>query len=468
MKRFADLQGLYSDHYELTMAQGYLHTNKHEKPAVFDYFFRSCPFSGGYVVFAGLGDVLQFLTDFEYSDNALAHLKSAGFSARLVEYLDGVKFRGDVYSCREGEVVFPYEPVLRVEGTLFETQLVETAILNLLNYESLVATKAARIVQSAGGIPVVDFGLRRAQGYGGVQGSRAAIIGGCAGTSNVYTAARYGIESTGTMAHSWVQVFGSDLDAFRAYAEQYPDNAILLVDTYDTLLSGIPCAITVAGELKKKGHKLRGIRLDSGDLAYLSKRARDMLDESGFADVKIFVSNQLDEYLIKSLCEQHAPIDAFGVGTKLITGVDDAALDGVYKLSSYDGAPNIKLSDDPQKTTLPGMKKVVRYCRDGMFEIDGVMLESETNPEWIIHPAFPEKRTNVADLQGEQLLQRVMREGRIIEPDPPLDRIAKYARERLSRLPEEHKRFEFPHRYRVGISKRLHHLREQQMRKVRY
>ena len=442
------------------MAQGYFFSGRHESPANFDYFFRNAPFDGGFVVFAGLHDLLEFLDDLSYTSETLDHLQNVGFDRSFLDYLEGFRFSGSVYSCREGEIVFPDEPILRIEGTLLETQIVETALLNLLNFESLVATKATRIVRSAAGASVIDFGLRRAQGFGGIHGSRAAIIGGCSTTSNMFAARRFGIESTGTMAHSWIQVFGNDVDAFRAYARHYPDRAILLVDTFNTLSSGIPAAITVAKELEERGSKLVGIRLDSGDLAYLTKHARSLLDDAGLQYVKIFVSSQLDEYLIRSLHEQRAAIDAFGVGTRLITGYPDAALDGVYKLSSINGKPKQKLSDDPSKTTLPGVKSIYRYSLCDAFQIDGVVVDGEEDPEWIVHPVYPKKRTRVADLQSESLLHCVMHDGKIKVPIRPLSDLAEYVKHRLGQLPEEHRRFEFPHPYRVGLSEELRILRD--------
>jgi nicotinate phosphoribosyltransferase len=356
--------------------------------------------------------------------------------------------------------VFPLEPFCRVEGTLIEAQVVETLLLNIINFESLIATKASRVKSAAGARRVVDFGLRRAQGLGGIHATKAAIIGGIDATSNVYAAYENDFEVSGTQAHSWVQSFGDELTAFRTYAEIYPDNCILLVDTYNTLRSGVPNAITVGKELERQGHRMRAIRLDSGDLAYLSKHARQMLDQAGLAYVKIAVSNQLDEYVIRSLLEdQEAPIDIFGVGTRLITGQPTAALDGVYKLSMCDGEPRLKFSENYTKLTLPGVKSIYRYVNgDGMFCGDAVTLEGEPPPENMIHPFFPEQRSSLRHCPTEALMQKVMVRGTATMKRTPRESAA-YAQERLTHLAPEHRRFEFPHIYKVGISQELLNLR---------
>ena len=292
--------------------------------------------------------------------------------------LKAFDFKADIYAPEEGEVVFPYEPVVRVEGNIIETQIIETMLLNILNFESLIATKASRIRHAAGDRLVIDFGLRRAQGLGGVLASKAAVIGGVNSTSNVYSAFMFGLVSAGTQAHSWIQSYDDEITAFRDFARAFPKNCVFLVDTYDTLKSGIPNAITVAREMEAQGEKLFGVRLDSGDLAYLSKSARKMLDDSGLHYVKIVTSNQLDEYLIKSLLEQGAPVDAFGVGTKLVTGLDDAALDGVYKLAMSGSKPRLKISESPEKIILPGIKNVFRCIDDnGKFYADCIVLADE-------------------------------------------------------------------------------------------
>ena len=305
-----------------------------------------------------------------------------------------------------------------------------------------------------------DFGLRRAQGLGGIHASRAAIIGGADSTSNVYAGAQFDIPITGTQAHSWIQTFGDELNAFRKYAEVFPDKTILLVDTYDTLSSGVPNAIKVAKELEATGHKLVGVRLDSGDLAYISKKARKMFDDAELDYVKIYASNELDEYLIRSLFEQKAPIDGFGVGTNLITGRGDAALDGVYKLSMSNGKPRLKTTDNIAKANLPGVKKVIRYFdNEGMFYADGISLVNDGPLKVIYHPFHTLKHCSVADYKSEMILQPVMTNGKNLIPNVTVKESADYAKLRLSMLPEEHKRFENPHIYKVGISKNLAEMR---------
>ena len=461
MKLLEGKTGLYTDYYEFTMAQGYYLAGKASVPACFDYFFRSNPYNGGYVIFAGLDDLLTAIEHFTFDASDVEYFASLGLDAEFLKFLKSFRFRGTITSVREGEVVFPLEPVVRVQGTIIEAQLIETILLNLLNFESLIATKASRLRQAAGQKRIVDFGLRRAQGLGGVHASRAAVIGGVDATSNVSAAQAYGLEVSGTQAHSWIQSFGSELAAFRKFAEVFPDRSYLLVDTYDTLRSGVPNAITVAKELERSGTKLLGIRLDSGDLAYLSKHARAMLDRAGLTDVKIVASNQLDEYVIRSLLEQGAPIDAFGVGTRLVTGQESASLDGVYKLSEFDGQPKLKFSENFTKITLPGVKAVQRYAdEDAMFYADGIGLAHETVVSLIHHPMFPEARSNVRARPAEQLMRTVMEQGKRLR-QASVEEAAAYARIRLTKLYPEHKRFENPHVYKVGISDQLLKLRTQ-------
>ncbi|WP_020403159.1 nicotinate phosphoribosyltransferase [Gracilimonas tropica] len=453
---------LYTDLYELTMAQGYFLSGKHEQQANFDYFFRKLPFSGGYVIFAGLSDLLELIESYSFTDDELHYLREQGFREDFLEYLKTFKFQGSIYSVKEGEVVFANEPIVRVEGNILETQLLETILLNTLNFESLIATKASRIVQACNGRPVLDFGLRRAQGLGGLQASKAAVIGGAKGTSNVMAGHLYGTPVSGTMAHSWIQSFEDELTAFRTYARFYPDNSILLVDTYDTLNSGLPNAIKVAKELESEGHKLKAIRLDSGDLAYLARKSRNMLDQAGLDYVQIAASNQLDEHVIKSLMDQNAPIDLFGVGTKLVTAYDDPALDGVYKLSSVNEKPSIKISDNEEKITLPGSKKIIRFHNeDGSFNSDGILLDDESNVDEIFHPYISHQSRKVKEFEARELLHKVVDGGKISANIPAAEESAEYAQKRLSELNQEHKRFDNPHIYKVGLSKQLLKLKEQ-------
>jgi nicotinate phosphoribosyltransferase len=452
--------GLYTDMYQLTMAQAYLRDGLSEARAVFDYFFRKLPFEGGFAVFAGLADALDIVEEFRYSSEDLAYLKSLGFAPDFLDLLEDFRFRGSVASVREGEVVFPLEPLVRVEGVLLEAQLIETALLNFLNFESLIATKAARLRLAAGTRFLSEFGLRRSHGFGGIHASRAAVIGGCETTSNVYSSWRYGLRPAGTMAHSYIESHGDELRAFRSYAKSHPEGCIFLVDTYDTLGSGIPNAIAAAKEMERSGRRLYGVRLDSGDLAYLAKKAREMLDAAGLDYVKIVASNMLDEHLIRSLLDQGAPIDLFGVGTRLATGAPDGALDGVYKLVQAGGEPRLKLSESLTKTTLPGRKKVFRFSDEqGFFEADAVALEDESEIPRMIHPYEPDKSLRLDGMRREELLATVMEDGRRRDGTGTVDEIAAYARERLARLPAEHKRFENPHIYKVGLSERLIDLR---------
>ncbi len=447
----------YTDYYELTMAQGYFLSGYHKKQAGFDYFFRKIPFKGGYVIYAGLNELIETIQNLSFSEEEIEYLRKEGFREEFLEYLNKFKFKGNIYSVKEGEIVFPTEPILRVEGNLLETQLIETLLLNILNFQSLIATKAARIKLAAGEDSVVlDFGLRRSQGLGGIHATRAAMIGGFDGTSNVYSAQRFNVPAGGTMAHSWVQSFDSEMDAFQTYAKYYPDDTTLLVDTYDTLGFGVPNAIKVAKELESKGHKLKAIRLDSGDLAYFSKKSRDMLDDAGLNYVKIAASNQLDERVIHSLKTQNAPIDIFGVGTRLVTGHTSPALDGVYKLNSIDGTPKLKISENIEKITLPGNKKIYRYCNnDGSFYGDAVLFDHEELIERMHHPTFPAKKSELTSRSFEDLLKPVITDGKVVMDIPEVHEIASYAKNRLEKLQPEFKRLENPHIYKVGISTKL-------------
>jgi len=460
--------GLYTDHYELTMAQGYFKNGMKDTPAIFDYFFRKNPYDGGFVIFAGLEELLDLLQNFRFNGAACSYLSSIGFDSDFVSYLKKFRFHADLYSVEEGEVVFPDEPCLRVEGNIIETQLIETMLLNVLNFNSLIATKAARIRQVAGDSLVVDFGLRRAQGYGGIQASRAAVLGGVDQTSNVFSAFHFGLESSGTMAHSWVQSFDEELDAFRTYSEIFPDHCILLVDTYDSLKSGIPNAIKVGLELEERGKKLLGIRLDSGDLAYLSKKAREMLDWAGLEYVHIIASNQLDEYVIESLKKQSAPIDAFGVGTALTTGKGAGALDGVYKISMVNGKPTLKVSENVKKSNLPGKKSIFRFMDDqGKFMADGIALDEEKGFDTIHHPYEQGKSRDISEFRREKLTKKVMEKGNALGAKKTPGAIAERVRSRLDNLPSEHRRFMNPHIYSVGISRSLLELREKLRNKKR-
>lgn len=452
---------IYTDYYELIMAQGYFLSGRKDERATFDYYFRNLPFKGGYVVFAGINDLLEIFQDYKFHPDELIFLENLGFQATFLDYLSNLKLNLDIYSAKEGEIVFPNTLSVRVDGPLIEAQLIETILLNIINFESLIATKATRMVDIAGHRQILDFGLRRAQGLGGIQASKGAAIGGISGTSNVYASFVHGTTVSGTMAHAWIQSFESELEAFRKFVEFYPDSAVLLVDTFDTLKSGIPNSIKVAKELEAKGHKLKGIRLDSGDLAYLSRKSREMLDAADLQYVKIAASNQLDEWVIQSLQNQQAPIDLYGVGTNLVTAKDSPALDGVYKLSSVHGTPKMKMSENKSKATLPGIKKVHRFLdKHGMMYCDGILFEEELNISKIYHPLYPEKNSSVEGLDYYPLLQSVMKNGVLTQPIPSTKESADYAKAQLKKLQPEHKRLENPHIYKVGVSEQVLQLRD--------
>jgi len=460
MRVFDSHAALFTDYYQLTMAQGYLLSGKAETNAIFDYFFRENPFNNGYVVFAGLSDLLEVVEKLRFEDSEIEYIRSLGFREEFLQYLYNFRFLGTIHAMREGEIVFPLEPIVRVEGTLFETQLIETILLNLLNFQSLIATKASRIRFAAGNRKIIDVGLRRAQGLGGIQASKAAIIGGLDATSNLYAAFRYSLQLAGTQSHSWVQSFGDELASFRAYAEIYPENCTLLVDTYNVLRSGLPNALIVAKEMEERGQKLKAIRLDTGDLASLSKKARAILDAAKLHYVQIVVSNQLDEVLINSLLQQGAPIDAFGIGTRLLTAYNCPALQGVYKQSIIGYQPTLKYAESYAKTTLPGRKKVVRYYDTmGQFDSDGIMMETEDDVEIFYDPIHTEQQHHVGGLTARPLMQKVMEDGHIIGPLPSATESARYASQQFSALLGECKRFENPQRYKVGLSPSLMRLR---------
>ena len=451
------ISATYTDLYQLRMAQAYFKNNKHEQTAVFDYYFRKNPFEGGYTIFAGLEDLLQKLKNLQFSKEDISFLKTQNFPDDFLDYLEKFRFHGKIFSVMEGDVIFPNRPTLRVEGTLIEAQLIETIVLNLLNFQSLIATKARRMRFIAGNRSLLDFGLRRAQGPGGYYASRAAFIGGFDGTSNVIAGEDFNIPISGTMAHSFVQSYDNELESFRDFAIQLPKKCVLLVDTYNTLKSGIPNAIIVAKEMEARGEKLFAIRLDSGDLAYFAKESRKLLDAAGLHYVKIAASNQLDEYVIKSLQEQNAPIDIYGVGTNLVIGKPNGALDGVYKLAFSNGKPRIKISENLEKITLPHAKQVYRVTSEEGTWIgaDVISLKTENHVTTMHHPFDPFKQMDIDSLKQEPLLKEVMGEGEIKIKLRTLSEIAEYSRERFAQLPLEYKRFYNPHQYKIGISTAL-------------
>ncbi|MDT0675255.1 nicotinate phosphoribosyltransferase [Autumnicola musiva] len=447
----------YTDQYQLAMAQVYFKKGHHDHQAVFEYFFRKIPFEGGYAVFSGLEDLLQIIENFRFNKSEIEYLRNRGFEEDFLAYLETFSFSGNIISAKEGDIVFPTRPVLQVEANIIEAQLIETILLNLLNFQTLIATKASRMRLVAGDATLLDFGLRRSQGPGGYYATRAAITGGFDGTSNVIAARDLNISASGTMAHSFVQSYDDELQAFRDFAEGRPENCVLLVDTYNTLKSGIPNAIKVAKEMEQRGQKLLAIRLDSGDLAYLAKESRKLLNEAGLDYVKIAASNQLDEHVIKSLLEQQAPIDIFGVGTNLVTGNPDAALDGVYKLVYSAGKPRIKISESLSKITLPHKKQVFRIKnKEGKcIGADVVALVEETDVKEMFHPFEPYKSLHIEEYEQEPLLEKVMENGKSLLKSRSLKEITAYSLSRLAELPIEYKRFNNPHIYKVGLSERL-------------
>ncbi len=465
-------QALMTDLYELTMLAGYQREGMHQQPAAFDLYFREAPYQGSYAVFAGLQPALEYLSNLAFTDADLRYLAGLGlFSREFLDFLKDFRFHGRVTAPREGEVVFPGEPLLSVEGTLAEAQFVETALLNIINFQTLVSTKAARLTLAARGGQVIEFGLRRAQGPdGGLSVARAAAVGGVLSTSNVLAGCRFDLPVKGTHAHSWVMAFPDELSAFRAYAECFPDSSVLLVDTYDTLTSGLPNSLTVARELRAAGHELLGIRLDSGDLAYLSREARRMFDDAGFPDVRIVASNELDEHVIDSIRNEGGRIDIYGVGTRLATcdGPGGGALGGVYKLVEYAGQPRMKVTSDPAKSTLPGCKRVLRVIDDNNhFVMDVLDLREgpgeSFSPGQVAYDPTNSQRHKAIPLNCSIVDCRevVMEQGRILYPAPSLEAMADYCADQLQRMPDGSLRLVNPHIYKVGISERLLKLREQ-------
>ena len=463
---------LMTDLYQLTMMYGYYRHNMVDNVAVFDMFFRKTTGESTYAVMAGLEQVIDYINDLHFTSEDIDYLRSLKlFGEDFLAMLADFRFTGDIYAIPEGTAVFPFEPLVRVIAPIMQAQLVETTLLNLINHQTLIATKASRIVHAAAGDAVLEFGLRRAQGPdAGTFGARAAIIGGCVATSNVLTGKLFDIPVKGTHAHSWVMSFPDELSAFRAYADTFPDTCMLLVDTYDTLRSGVPNAITVFRELAQKGYKPVGIRLDSGDLSYLSKKARAMLDEAGFTEAKIFASNDLDEQLIRDLKSQGARVDIWGVGTKLITGGESSALGGVYKLSAeiIDGqiVPKMKLSDNETKMTNPGIKKVLRlYGRESKKAIaDLICLDDEvidtTKPLRIYHPIDTWKSKLIYNFDVKELLVPIFVSGKQVYQSPDVFSIQRFAKEDLSAFWDEYKRALNPHVYKVDISDRLYDLKQ--------
>lgn len=467
---------LLTDFYELTMIQGYFY-NARDKKVVFDYFVRKNPFEGQYMVFAGLQPLLEKLEDLKFDDAAIEYLRTTRlFREDFLQYLKDFTFSCDISSVKEGEIIFPNEPLVTVFGSIIEAQLIESMLLNELNFQTLVATKTARIVECAKAKSVLEFGLRRAQGIdGSLSATRASYIGGCNATSNTLAGKIFDIPVRGTMAHSWVMAFESEIEAFEKYAELYPASTVLLVDTYNTRESGIPNAIKVLKKLKSKGYQNFGIRLDSGNLDELCIESRKMLDDADLSEANIFISNELDEFIIDKFETKEIPVDAYGVGTKLVTGHPDSSLSGVYKLSEIisenDQKPVIKISDNIEKRTNPGVKNVMRFYNErGLMEADMLYLESEEaevlkktesgREMKILHQNSIDTVYWLRDYKyAEKLLNPVMKKGKSVIGDTDLKAAKKHKNKQLQKLASQHKKIIEPTVYITGLSQKLYDLK---------
>ena len=467
------------DFYELTMANGYFQTGLKDRICYFDVFYRSVPDKGGFSIAAGLAQVVEYIQGLSFDEEDVAYLRGKGcFSEEFLQYLLHFEFTGDIWAVPEGTPVFPGEPILTVRAPAIQAQFVETFILLTLNHQSLIATKSNRIVRAAEGRPVSEFGSRRAQGAdGAILGARASYIAGCASTACTLADQRYGSPASGTMAHSWVQMFPDEYTAFKTYCQLYPNNATLLVDTYNVLKSGVPNAIRAFKEvLLPQGITRCGIRLDSGDLTYLSQKARKMLDDAGLTDCKIFVSNALDEYIIRDLVRQGARIDAFGVGERLITSRSEPVFGGVYKLAAIEDdqgniIPKIKISENPAKITTPHFKKVYRiFSKDtGKAEADLVCLHDEqfdfSQPLELFDPDATWKKKTFTGIYATELLVPVFQGGKLVYQVPDIQTSRAYCQRQVDALWDEVKRFENPHNYYVDLSLRLWSVKEELLRK---
>ena len=466
------------DYYELTMGNGYFVQGMQDRITYFDIFFRSVPDNGGFAIAAGLEQAIEYVQQLHFDEDDIAYLRSRNmFDEGFLQYLRGFRFTGDIWAVPEGTPIFPREPIMTVRAPAIQAQLVETFLLLTLNHQSLIATKANRVVRAAKGRTVLEFGSRRAQGVdAAVDGARAAYIGGCKGTACTLTDQLYGVPAGGTMAHAWVQMFDTEYEAFKTYCETYPTNATLLVDTYNTLHSGIPNAIRAFDEvLKPLGITRCGIRLDSGDLAYLTQKARKMLDDAGWTDCKISVSNSLDEYLIQDMLLQGAQIDMFGVGERLITAKSEPVFGGVYKLAAVeepDGTivPKIKVSENVEKITVPHFKKVYRfYGRDnGKALADYMALHDETVDDTrdltIFDPLATWKKKRIYNFEARELLVPVFLHGKRVYDSPTLPEIREYCRQQIDTLWDEVKRFDYPHKYYVDLSDKLWDIQQHLLR----
>lgn len=467
---------LIADFYEFTMSNGYFSKNKNDM-AYFDVFFRKVPDGGGYAIVAGLEQIIEFIQNLKFDKEDIEYLRKQNmFSEEYLNYLENFKFTGDIWAIPEGTVVFPNEPLITVKAPVVEAQLLETVLLLMINHQSLIATKTARIVRSAQGKPVMEFGARRAHGVSAaIYGARASIIGGAVGTSCTASSEKFNVPASGTMAHSWIQSFDSEYEAFKTYAELYPNNCTFLIDTYNTLQSGLPNAIKVFDEiLKPQGIRPIAVRLDSGDLAYLSKKVRKILDEAGYSDCKICATNALDESLITSLLEQDAKIDLFGVGENLITAKSDSVFGGVYKLVAMEKngelIPKIKISENVEKITNPSFKKIYRfYCKDTNYALaDVIMLREEQEPQGeyeIFDQHDTWKRKKLDHYYVKELQEKIFENGKLIYKSPTLREIAQYSKQQLETIWEEVKRLENPQQYYVDLSQKLYDLKTELLHK---
>ncbi|PID82359.1 MAG: nicotinate phosphoribosyltransferase [Clostridiales bacterium] len=459
---------LMMDYYELTMSMGYFQSGEKDKMVYFDMFFRKNPDDGGYAIAAGLEQLIEYIESISFSEDDIEYLKEIGIhNEEFLEYLKNFKFTGDIWAVPEGTPVFPNEPIVTVRAPIIQAQLIETALLLNINHQTLIATKANRLVRASKGKPIIEFGARRAQGVDGAYfGARASFIGGCVGTSNVMSGRDFDIPVFGTMAHSWIQMFDDEYEAFKIYAETYPESTSLLVDTYNTLKSGVPNAIRVFNEINlPRGYRPLSIRLDSGDLAYLSKEARKMLDAAGFEDVKIIASNSIDEFTLKDLKYQGAEIDIFGIGEKLITSSSDAVLGGVYKLVAVEEGdeiiPKIKVSENIEKITTPGYKKIYRLYdkKTGKAMADVLTLNDETiddsKPYELFDPLATWKRTIIRDFEAVSMQKPVFISGKKVYEKKDIKEIQKYSTYETDRLWDEVKRINKPHKYYVDLSYKL-------------
>lgn len=471
---------MLTDFYELTMGKGYLDDGKADKIVYFDAFFRNVPEQGGYAIMAGLEQVIDYLANLHFTEEDLKFLSGYGFDEKFIDYLRNFKFTCDVWAVPEGTPIFPREPLIKVRGPALQAQLLETALLCTINHQTLIATKTARIVRAAEGRPIMEFGARRAQGFdASVLGARAAYIAGAAGTSCTICGQQFDIPLSGTMAHSWVMLYDDEFEAFKAYAESYPDKCLLLVDTYDVLKSGIPNAIRCAHEvLEPMGKRLLGIRIDSGDLTYMTQKARKMLDEAGLTDCKITVSNALDEYLIRDLISQGACIDSFGVGERLITSKAEPVFGGVYKIAAVEDEngnviPKMKISETTAKVTTPCDKEIVRfYDKDtGKALADVLFVKGEPIPDGepyeIFDPVETWKAKTLTNYTTKKILVEIFRNGELVYDRPSISEIRNYCTKQLDTLWDAVKRFENPHNYYVDLSPKLWQIRDDILRGYR-